>query len=71
MKTFHAEPNTAHTIIYAYEAAIRCGESGITRDGSIVTTRECTNYRIKKNDLVMKFVLMRDNSVHITYENKP
>lgn len=54
---FSADVNTVNTILLAirYANDFTIQHSGITRDGSIVTTKECVEYQIKKNDLVLSF----------------
>jgi uncharacterized protein YdeI (BOF family) len=53
--TFEADQNTANTIMLAYNNAQLYGESGITLDGSIVTTTESTTYQFRKGTLLILF----------------
>ncbi len=65
--SFHATPNTANAITYAYDTANYGTPSGITRDGSIVTSKESIDYQIKENNLIMEFEKVMNNTIKITY----
>ena len=65
--SFRADINTVDTINYAYSLVKMCGEVGITKDGSIVTTKMCCDYRKKKKDLVLWMYITIDNTIEIKY----
>lgn len=65
---FEASRNTTNTIASCYNSALMYGDAGITLDGSIVTTTECVDYRLKRNGLIMRFKNI-NGKVKITYYN--
>lgn len=63
-----ADKNSAVTIKKAWEDAQNYGYSGITKDGSTVTTQECVQYQYDKGQLVMSFKrLKRTGYIDIEY----
>lgn len=66
---FDAHLNTANTIENAVNCAKQCGVAGITKDGSIVTTKMCIVYQLKRKQLLLSFKAeWRGDSYHIITE---